>query len=299
MAATFPLERYRAADTVSVKVKADHLRFWIAAPEPVYLVVYIESADQFLAEDVRDLVERQWPHGTFYSEVTADQYEVLLRIAASATLDKTRVAAMLRHRSMRIDGPVFRGRPLGHRYDPIRSQIAALIPAKFERIVERLLAAHGFRLSQTWDVAPDLKVVRGRLYETLSWQSPAFAVYGCGADEDFRKEPSYESLHGDVVLIVDSAVARRSLPASQRAAIAEFVGRSDTDAGLAVIVNGCDLSGTGGLWRSTLRGVGAYDVYTQVRQLGLEAVTFLLLVTTSVYLDLAPEIAWDHVNYLH
>ena len=56
MAGTLPLEDYRATQTVAVKVKVDHLRFWVAAPEPVYLVVYVESGDEFIAEDVRDIV---------------------------------------------------------------------------------------------------------------------------------------------------------------------------------------------------------------------------------------------------
>jgi hypothetical protein len=180
MAGTLPLKTYRAAQTVAVKVKVDHLRFWVAAPEPVYLVVYVESGDEFIAEDVRDIVERQWPHGAFYSEVPASRGEVTLRVATTAKLDGARVAAMLRHRSMRIDGPAFRGRPIGHRFDPIRSQIATPLPATFDRLVEQILAAHDFRGSETVDITPDLKIVRGRLYETLSWQSPAFAEYGYG-----------------------------------------------------------------------------------------------------------------------
>jgi hypothetical protein len=48
-----------------------------------------------------------------------------------------------------------------------------------------------------------------------------------------------------------------------------------------------------------LNDLGVRDAYAQVRQVGLEAITFLVLVTTLVYLDLAPELAWDHVNYLY
>jgi hypothetical protein len=29
----------------------DHLQYWFAHPEPVYLVVYVEALDRFLAED--------------------------------------------------------------------------------------------------------------------------------------------------------------------------------------------------------------------------------------------------------
>ncbi len=34
------------------------------------------------------------------------------------------------------------------------------------------------------------------------------------------------------------------------------------------------------------------------RQLGLEALTYLVLVSTLVYLDFAAELDWDHANYL-
>jgi hypothetical protein len=299
MAATLRPETYRAAQTVTVKVKVDHLRFWAAAPDPVYLVVYVASADEFIAEDVRDIVERQWPRGVFYSEVPASQGEVTLGVATTAKLDGARVAAMLRHRSMRIDGPAFRGRPLGHRFDPIRSQIAVPPPATFDRLVERLLAAHDFRDTETTAVSPDLTIIRGRLYETLSWQSPAFAQYGYDPADDFRVEPSYETLHGDVVLIIDRSCGRSALSRAELAAITKLTAPPSAETSLAVIFNSPDLSGTGGIWRRTLRDLGCQDTYAQVRQIGLEAITFLVLVTTLVYLDLAPEIAWDHVSYLH
>ena len=35
----------------------------------------------------------------------------------------------------------------------------------------------------------------------------------------------------------------------------------------------------------------------KVKFLGLEAVTSALLVATLVYLDLAPKVRWDHINY--
>lgn len=34
--------------------------FWYTAPEATYLAVYVEDLDVFLAEDVRDVVDRQW-----------------------------------------------------------------------------------------------------------------------------------------------------------------------------------------------------------------------------------------------
>ena len=43
--ATLPLEEFEAAETVPVDVRLDHLRFWYASPEAIYLILYVESAD--------------------------------------------------------------------------------------------------------------------------------------------------------------------------------------------------------------------------------------------------------------
>ena len=51
MAGTLPLKTYRAAQTVAVKVKVDHLRFWVAAPEPVYLVVNGDESEPATFKD--------------------------------------------------------------------------------------------------------------------------------------------------------------------------------------------------------------------------------------------------------
>lgn len=81
-------------------------------------------------------------------------------------------------------------------------------------------------------------------------------------------------------------------------AVRQVDGR-DTSSTAAIIFTPPDLSGTGGLWRSTVRGMPDVHRPTIVRQLGLEALSSLLLTATLVYLDLAPQIAWNHVNYLY
>jgi hypothetical protein len=57
---TLPSGAYQHARDVCVSVLLDHLKFWFASPEPIYLAVYVEAADTFLVEDVRELVYRQW-----------------------------------------------------------------------------------------------------------------------------------------------------------------------------------------------------------------------------------------------
>jgi hypothetical protein len=179
-AETLSLESFQTRARIDVSVQVDHLQFWYAVPEPVYLVVYVEAADAFVAEDIRDIVERQWPAGSFYPAVAEMGATVTVHVDRHRVLDGARLDAMLAHRSMRIDGPAFRGRPLGHRFDPLRSQIDVCAPELFERLARRLLEAHDFRLTHAGRVTRDLSTAQGRLYQTLEWQSPVFAEFGMG-----------------------------------------------------------------------------------------------------------------------
>lgn len=292
------LADYSARRDVEIRVPVDHVRFWYAAPEPVYLTIYVEAVDQFIAEDVRDIVDRQWPNGSFYSTVPECQKSVTLHVDTSMILNDVRLEAMLAHRSMRIDGPSFRGRPLGHRFDPLRSQISVGSAELWSRLVTRILAVHDFREKYRKDMTPDLCACFGRLYQTLEWQSPAFAEYGYGSDDDLRQEPPIFSVHGDVVVILDLSKDRKSLTTKERASLQMTLG-TDPGAERAVVVlfNGKERSGTRGVWRSALDDLGAYRQPSRAHLLGLESITSLLLVATLVYLEFAPELSWGHASY--
>ncbi|HEX8779702.1 MAG TPA: hypothetical protein VF728_00840, partial [Nocardioides sp.] len=92
------------ASFVTVRVAVRDLLFWQAGPEATYLVVYIESLDEFVAEDVRDIVGRQWPEGGLRAALDGQQ-SIGVRVSRTAVLTDERIAAMTKHRSMRIDGP--------------------------------------------------------------------------------------------------------------------------------------------------------------------------------------------------
>lgn len=111
----------------------DHIQYWAAHPEPVYL----EAVDGFIAQDVRDLVEQ---NGGFawLREAAQSQRTATLRMSLSAGLEEA-LDQMPRHRSLRLDGPDFRGRPLGHRLDPLRCELDRMAPEHFEKLVSRLL----------------------------------------------------------------------------------------------------------------------------------------------------------------
>lgn len=293
-ATTLPLTEFEASETVPTSVPVEYVEHWIAAPEPVYLVIYVESADVFIAEDVRDIVDRQWPRNSFYAGRSDLGKEVTLRVDRTRVLDGTRLEQMLAHRSMRIDGPSFRGRPLGHRLDPLRSRIGVCEPGLFAQLVNRILDAHDFRASTTHAVG-SLTFMAGRLYQTLEWQSPAFAEYGFGPGDDFRSEPALEAVHGLVLVVCDTAPERTGFTTAERDALASAAPRAH----LLVMFNGPDLSGTGGTWRSVLRDdLGAFSRAEGASMIGLEAMTFLVLVATLVYLDVVPELTWHHVTYL-
>lgn len=287
-----------ASETVDTSVPVEYVEHWIAAPEPVYLAIYVESADVFFAEDVRDIVDRQWPGNSFYAARRDLGKEVTLRVDRTRVLDAARLEQMLAHRSMRIDGPSFRGRPLGHRLDPLRSQIGVCEPALFARLVNRILAAHDFRAATTHTV-DSLTFTAGRLHQTLEWQSPAFAEYGFDPGDDFRSEPALEAVHDHILVVCDTAPERTGFTSDERDALGHALASTTPESHILVVFNGPDLSGTGGTWRSALRDdLGAFPRANGASMIGLEAMTFLVLVATLVYLDVVPELTWRHVNYL-
>ncbi|RZS68277.1 uncharacterized protein DUF4365 [Agromyces ramosus] len=297
---TLPLAEYEQLASVPVSERLGYVRYWYAHPEPVYLVVYVEAAEEFIAEDVRDIVDRQWPEGRFYTE-TEGQQSVTLRVQRSAVLDADRIKGMLAHRSMRIDGPAFRGRPLGHRFDPIRSAIRPGSPNLIGRLVVALLEAHDFHpYGQCEEIAPELAFVRGRLYETLSWQSPMFTEYGFGADDDFRIEPPVEALHGEVAIVIDLLPDRSEMSENDRASLLSLIGSArEEGAAVAVITNASETGRHSGMWRALLREGAHESDPSGGPLLGLESLTSLMLVATHVYLDFSTEVEWSHVNYLY
>ena len=297
-ATTMSASKFEQAEYVPVQVGVEHLRFWFAAPEPVYLVVYVESVDKFIGLDVRDLVERRWAH-TFYESTRDHQGEVTLRVPTAAIMGPDRIAALVNHRSMRIDGPAFRGRPLGHRIDPLRSVFATPTPDLWLAMAIRILQVHDFREGSRLELG-DLIFLHGTIAQTLLWQSPAFAEYGYRySPDEVRDEPALEQVFGDVAVILDMAQDRTSFTADELASLRALMdSAADEDLSLVVFFRGLDFSGTGGLWRSTLRQSPIAARVGTWHQLGLEALTSLVLIATLVYLEFAPDLNWEHAKYL-
>lgn len=292
---TMSAVEFREAEQVTVRVGVEHLKFWFASPEPVYLVVYVESVETFVGVDVREMVERRWGQH-FYASMRGRDGEVAVHVPTAAVMDPGRVASLVDHRSMRIDGPAFRGRPLGHRVDPLRSVIACPPSGLWSEMVTRVLEVHDFR-ERSRDQIGELTVLRGAIAQTLLWQSPAFAEFGYQHVGEVRAEPAPEQVFGDAYIILDSAGDRTTFSDGETAAIARIVDAAAVnEASVVVFFRSRDLSGNGGLWRSMSRELAVVGQTRSWHQLGFEALSFLVLTATLVYLEFAPDLDWDYLN---
>ncbi|MGH8892649.1 MAG: hypothetical protein ACRDWY_04995 [Actinomycetes bacterium] len=303
-ATTMTADQIAEATEVSVsRLPLDDVRYWYASADPVYLVVYLEATEEFLAADIRTLVDEQRGGAPGLAELAdVGQDTLTLTVPVDATLARA-LEVMPTHRTIRADGPAFRGRPLGHRFDPMRSQLAVMPPDLFQRLVDGLLTAHDFRTETvTTLIAGDHGAVVatvGRLGSTFEWTVPLFTEYGFDERSDWRHESSPFYAHGEVLVVTQSD------PAATPAAVATNAGSGGVDssgwAGLLrdlrppdapalVMANAPDHVCFGG-WRAALDDLSLFP-------LGLGSLAFSLLTTTNVYLELVDQLRWDHVNYL-
>jgi hypothetical protein len=284
-----------AGEVVISGLAVDHLRYWFAHPEPVYLVVYVEALDRFLAEDVRVLVEREG--GPRWLETIGGQKSATLRLPLGAGIEQA-LDRMPRHRSLRLDGPEFRGRPLGHRMDPLRCELEPLAPNDFEALVARLLDAHDFRPQRSIDLtslldAPvgALRGEIGRLYLTYEWTTPLETEFGVGPEDDFRVEARPVSAQGEVLVVVHSEPLAAPRRTEAIAALVKQLGDEEVKRAL-VFFNDSDLEhGLFGGWRATLAPILGMPQ-------GLGSLAFNVLTSTNVYLEFLDRLDWRYANYL-
>ena len=274
-------------------LRIEHVKYWFAHPEPVYLVVYVEALEQFLAADIRELVEA---HGgaTWLRELDArDQQTTTLHVPLEATLDAA-LQRMPRHRSMRVDGPEFRGRPLGHRFDPLRSELDALPPELFRSVVWRLLGAHGFvpERAVNADVFGPIGTAEasvGRLHYRYEWTSPLFTQFGYDEGSPFRDESPTFDAQGDVLVVVHSDVDRAPKRSERLAGLVRDLEAEGVERAL-VLFNASE--GNGGLiggWRTTL------EPLVQFPQ-GLGSLAYNVLVATNVFFEFVDRLSWRFIN---
>jgi hypothetical protein len=296
-ATTLSADDFDAFESIAVSgLPIGHIQYWYAYPEPVYLVVYVEAHHLFLAEDVRVLVDLNGGLPWLKKKAARGQKTTTLRLPKTSLLTDA-LRRMPNHRSLRLDGPEFRGRPLGHRLDPLRSELNPLSPDDFVALVRRLLDAHDFRRGQQIDIEPllDRPVGRveatiGRLYLTYEWTTPLSTEIGFDPDSDFRLESAPQYAHGDVLVVIHADAL--DVPRATRAT-RELVDRlsKDTIDTALIFFNASDHNaGLLGGWRTALRPM------VGVPQ-GLGSLAFNVLVATNVYLEFLDRLDWRIKNF--
>jgi hypothetical protein len=205
---------------------------------------------------------------------------------------------MLAHRSMRIDGPAFRGRPLGHRFDPLRSQLDVLDPKEFEELVSDLLDAHGYRIDQTLYAGDLLSGVRagtdratlttGTLYNTWEWVFQLGTEFGFDEGTDFRVEGQIFTAHGPVAVLMHSSVSGDFAQAPRAAEIrAQIQGAGISK--LLIFLNTQSNAAIG-----AYRSIAGEELYTIPQDLG--SLAYNVLMATLVYLDHQDRLHWRTIN---
>jgi hypothetical protein len=296
-ASTLAAHRIAEAESIAVSdLRTDHLLYWFAHPEPVYLVLYVEAIDGFFAEDIRHLVDQRgglpWLKG-----LTREQKTTTLRIPMAATLERA-LQGMPRHRTLRLDGPDFRGRPLGHRFDPLRSELSPLAPEDFTQLVDRLLEAHEFRQTRELNLGAildrdtgQLTARVGRLYLTYEWMSPLFTEFGFSPGSEFRIEAPPNFAHGDVLVVIHSQPIAN--PRQNQDVIRLIRELRQEGVGQALVFFNAP-EGDGGLfggWRNTL------EPLADIPQ-GLGSLAFNVLTATSIYMEFLDRVQLSLANYL-
>ena len=299
---TLQLQEYEASSDVSLDLRIEDLMFWYASPETVYLAVYIESADTFLVEDVRDVVDRRWP-GSIFSPgaVNAGQKTARVTVSRAAKLGPQAWERMAKHRSMRIDGPSFRGRPLGHRLDPLRSRLSKMEPQVFEEVVDALLLAHGYEVKQMLapvdlfgDLAPTADIAslwRGVLHYTYEWVLQMTTEIGFDEGSRYRIEGDPLYAQGPCAVLIHSRKA--SLPRAEAVHAFALSLARDGVGSLLVFANDHGDPRYFGTFVSAVR-----DTEAQCAPQHLGDLAFNLLVATNVYLEFRDSLSWDRVCYL-
>ena len=84
MATSLPKKTFEKTVEIKLSLEVKHLRYWFLQPMPTYLVVYIESADAFLIQNIQDYVAKTWGR----TILTLGQKTATVAISRNSVLDK-------------------------------------------------------------------------------------------------------------------------------------------------------------------------------------------------------------------
>lgn len=83
MTSTLSKKEFESKEEVSISLNVNHLRYWYLQPMPTYLVLYIESVDEFLILNISEYVKLKWGREI----LTLDQKTTSIKIPKDSKLD--------------------------------------------------------------------------------------------------------------------------------------------------------------------------------------------------------------------
>ena len=216
-------EKFDQISDISQSVTVEHLRQWYRYAEPVYLTVYVQAVDKFFAVDIKKVIDLRWGDSVFKDETFLDkdgvaQKSVTIYLPKTSEVNAAFWDQLSTHRSMRIDGAFYQGRPLAHDHD-FQSRIPQIMdPSLFDDVVGELLIAHRYRIKGYGDtdkIYPEassagdkVSLSIGKLYDP--YQFDLYLTREIGTDEDgYREDGQTFKVQGPSAVIIHSLVRSR------------------------------------------------------------------------------------------
>lgn len=303
-------EKFDAISEIPQSVKVEHLRQWCRYAEPVYLTVYLHAVDKFFALDIQEYAEARWRGGVFKdapftNEKGEVQESVTVYIPKTAEVDEDFWHRLGAHRSMRIDGASFQGRPLAHGHDAQTRVPRIMEPRLFEDTVGELLTAHRYRLYGTGDAyqiypgglaAGDVVSISiGKLFDPYQYE-PYWTRELLPDADGYREDGQTHKIQGDCAVIIHSSVKTHPDVAMLRSLAQGLEARGIKN--LLVFVNHYTSS------LALVEGVGPYNCFPQYSEgvrgtrvscvpQHLEDIGKTISLATNVYVNFRERIPWN------
>lgn len=308
---TLSLEKYENADAISQSVKIEHLRQWYRYGEPVYLVVYVEAADKFFAQDIHKFINDKWGDRIFKDDTFPEkngkpQKSINIHLPKETTeVNEAFWLELKKHRSMRVDLESYQGRPLADSHNFQARILRMMDPEVFEDIIGQLLVAHRFRLQgSAKDVSSiypaagangdRVAVLVGKLFEPFQYDHYLTREL-VPDDDDFREDGQQFRAHGGCAVIIHSDVKSRPEPQG----IAELAKFLDENGAKQILVFVNHYMTSVAEWD----GKKAYNCFPEFSTgfggtgidcvpLHLEDLGKTILLSTNVYLEIREDLEW-------
>ena len=72
------LQKYTKDKKLSISLRTNHLRFWYVAPQPTYLVIFVECAQEFLVANIQKLIRDEWGANILHSEQASHSVQIAI-----------------------------------------------------------------------------------------------------------------------------------------------------------------------------------------------------------------------------